>query len=114
METKNVSPVLFTPGAIAEIKRLMADPGFDTSLMLRVGVKGGGCSGFSYLLGFDQQIEGDSIYEYNGLHFLMNPSHGLYLTGMQIDYENGLNARGFTFENPNADKTCGCGSSFSV
>ncbi len=57
METKNVSPVLFTPGAIEEIRRLMTDPDFDTSLMLRVGVKGGGCSGFSYLLGFDQQTD---------------------------------------------------------
>lgn len=114
METKNASPLLFTPGAIGEIQRLMADPGFDTSLMLRVGVKGGGCSGFSYLLGFDQKMEGDAVYEYDGLSFLMNPSHGLYLTGMQIDYENGLNARGFTFENPNAGKTCGCGTSFSV
>jgi iron-sulfur cluster assembly accessory protein len=114
METKNVSPVLFTPGAIAEIRRLMTDPGFDTSLMLRVGVKGGGCSGFSYLLGFDQQTADDAVYEYEGLSFIMNPSHGLYLSGMQIDWENGLNARGFSFENPNADKTCGCGSSFSV
>lgn len=114
METKNVSPVLFTPGAIAEIRRLMADPGFDSSLQLRVGVKGGGCSGFSYLLGFDQQTNSDAVYEYEGLSFIMNPSEGLYLSGMQIDWENGLNARGFTFENPNASKTCGCGSSFAV
>ena len=114
METKNASPLLFTPGAIAEIKRLMAEPGFDTSLLLRVGVKGGGCSGFSYLLGFDQKMDSDAVYEYEDLSFIMNPSHGLYLTGMQIDYENGLNARGFTFENPNASKTCGCGTSFAV
>lgn len=114
METKNASPVLFTPGALAEIRRLMADPGFDSSLMLRVGVKGGGCSGFSYLLGFDQRIEGDMVYAFEGLHYLMNPSHGLYLSGMQIDWTDGLNARGFSFENPNASKSCGCGSSFSV
>lgn len=114
METKNASPVLFTPGAIAEIRRLMADPGFDSSMMLRVGVKGGGCSGFSYLLGFDQMMDGDALYDFEGFTFIMNPSHGLYLTGMQIDWENGLNARGFVFENPNASKTCGCGSSFSV
>ena len=114
METKNASPVLFTAGAIAEIKRLMADPGFDQNLLLRVGVKGGGCSGFSYLLGFDQKLEGDAEYEFEGLKFIMNPSHGLYLSGMQIDWEDGLNARGFSFENPNASKTCGCGSSFGV
>lgn len=114
METKNASPVLFTASAIAEIRQLMAAPGFDTSLMLRVGVKGGGCSGFSYLLGFDQRIEGDMVYEFEGLQYLMNPSHGLYLSGMQIDWEDGLNARGFSFENPNASKSCGCGSSFAV
>lgn len=114
METKNASPVLFTHGAITEIVRLMSEPGFDASLQLRVGVKGGGCSGFSYLLGFDQKMEGDALYEFGELTFIMNPSHGLYLTGMQIDWENNLNARGFVFENPNASKTCGCGSSFSV
>lgn len=114
METKNVSPVLFTAGAIAEIKRLMAEPDFDQRMLLRVGVKGGGCSGFSYLLGFDQKLEGDAEYEYEGLKFIMNPSHGLYLTGMQIDWTDGLNARGFSFDNPNAGKSCGCGSSFGV
>lgn len=113
META-AAPVQFTPGARAELLRLMNDPGFDTSKHLRIGVKGGGCSGMSYVLGFDDKQEQDEHYEVDGLPFIMNKSHGLYLMGMQIDWEDGLNARGFSFTNPNASKTCGCGSSFSV
>lgn len=108
------APVSFTANAITEIKRLMAEPGFDTRQYLRVGVKGGGCSGFSYLLGFDVQETNDVLYEMGVFSFIMNPSHGIYLAGMEIDWEEGLNARGFTFNNPNAAKTCGCGTSFAV
>lgn len=92
----------------------MNEPGFDTSKYLRIGVKGGGCSGLSYVLGFDDKQENDELYETDGLPFIMNKSHGLYLMGMQIDWLDGLDARGFSFTNPNASKTCGCGSSFSV
>jgi iron-sulfur cluster assembly protein len=81
---------------------------------LRLGVEGGGCSGMSYILGFDQIKEGDSEYEIEGIRVFMNKAHGLYLVGMQVDYQQGLNARGFIFNNPNAEKTCGCGTSFSV
>jgi iron-sulfur cluster assembly accessory protein len=108
------APVKFTAGAIAEINRLVTEPGFDTSLHLRVGVKGGGCSGLSYVLGFDKKSEKDAEYEADGIHFIMEKSHELYLAGMEIDWENGLNNRGFTFHNPNASSTCGCGSSFGV
>lgn len=114
METTLTAPVSFTEGAIAEIKRLMAEEGFDKSTLLRVGVKGGGCSGLSYILGFDQQQENDETYEADGVSFIMNKSHGIYLAGMEIDYQGGLNSRGFTFSNPNASKSCGCGSSFAV
>lgn len=114
METLIAPPVQFTPQAVAEVKRLMNEDGFDTTQKLRVGVKGGGCSGLSYVLGFDAQQADDETYEANGLEFIMNKSHGLYLFGMQIDWQDGLNSRGFTFTNPNASKTCGCGSSFSV
>src|SRR5687767_14101884 len=114
METTTYAPVSFTPGAIAEIKRLMQEPGFDSSLHLRVGVKGGGCSGMSYVLGFDQEKEGDVSYSAEGVAFIMQQSHEMYLFGMQIDWQGGLNSRGFTFRNPNASTTCGCGSSFAV
>lgn len=114
MEMTMAVPVTFTASALAEIKQLMSEPGFDTSKYLRVGVKGGGCSGLSYVLGFDDKQENDDLFEYAGQNFIMNKSHAIYLMGMQIDWANGLNARGFTFSNPNASKTCGCGTSFAV
>ena len=114
METTIAAPVSFTASAISEIKRLMSEVGFDESNYLRVGVKGGGCSGMTYILGFDQKQDNDEEYESEGLPFIMNKSHGIYLLGMQIDWQGGLNSRGFTFTNPNASKTCGCGTSFAV
>jgi iron-sulfur cluster assembly protein len=92
----------------------MAEPGFDQGQYLRIGVKGGGCSGLSYVLGFDQKEEDDEIYDIEGVPVIMKNAHGIYLLGIQVDYENGLNARGFVFNNPNASSTCGCGSSFAV
>lgn len=114
METLAVSPLKFSPGSVIEIKRLISADGFDHNNMLRIGVKGGGCSGLSYILGFDKRNENDEEFESDGLTYIMNPSHGIYLTGMEIDWEDGLNARGFSFKNPNASKTCGCGTSFAV
>ena len=114
METMTQSPVRFTNGAISEVTRLMNAPGFDATQYLRVGVKGGGCSGMSYLLGFDSKKENDSVYDFEGLTFVMEKAHEMYLYGMEIDWQGGLNSRGFTFQNPNASKTCGCGTSFAV
>ena len=114
METTTKSPIQLTEGALREVRRIMSKPGFDSSQYLRIGVKGGGCSGMSYVLGFDSRNDSDIIYEFDGLPFLMEKSHELYLYGMQIDYQEGLNNRGFTFTNPNASSTCGCGTSFAV
>lgn len=114
METLTQSPVTFTPGAIKEIRKLMSAPGFDASQVLRIGVKGGGCSGLSYLLGFDKKEDQDRIFEIDGISCAMNQAHEMYVFGMEIDWEEGLNNRGFTFRNPNAATTCGCGSSFGV
>jgi iron-sulfur cluster assembly accessory protein len=108
------SPLQFSSQAVKEIRRLMNEPGFDSSRFLRIGVKGGGCSGLSYILGFDKRQESDQFFESDSVSFLMNPSHAIYLTGMNIHWEDGLNARGFSFNNPNASKTCGCGTSFAV
>ena len=114
METVTTTPVTFTPGAVNEIKRLMNEESFDTSQYLRVGVKGGGCSGMTYILGFEQKNDADEIFEVDGTRCIINPAHAIYLTHMEIDWEGGLNSRGFTFNNPNASKTCGCGTSFAV
>ena len=108
------SPIKLTDGAIAEIKRLMSEPGFDTSNLLRIGVKGGGCSGLTYVLGFDKGTDADAAYETDGVTFVMDKAHEMYLVGMKVDYQGGLNSRGFTFTNPNASATCGCGTSFAV
>ena len=114
METMLSTPVKLTPSAIAEIRNLMNVPGFDHSQRLRVGVKGGGCSGMTYVLGFDKQEEDDEAFEIDGIQLVMKNAHGLYLYGMEVDYSDGLNARGFVFNNPNATTSCGCGSSFGV
>jgi len=114
MEAITQSPIRFTEGAIDELKRLMNEPFGDKNLFLRIGVKGGGCSGLSYVLGFEPKKETDTVYEFEGLIFVIEKSHEMYMYGMEIDWQGGLNSRGFTFQNPNASKTCGCGTSFAV
>lgn len=114
MQTLTDTPVTLTAGAVTELKRLMSEPGFDNTQLLRVGVKGGGCSGMTYVLGFDQKQQNDDEFEIKGISCIMSPSHEIYLAGMEIDFQGGLNSRGFTFTNPNASKTCGCGTSFAV
>jgi len=114
METVVSAPVKLTPSAISEIKRLMSEPEFDQAQFLRVGVKGGGCSGLSYVLGFDVKEADDEVYEIDGIPMVMKNAHGIYLFGMEVDFSDGLNARGFVFNNPNASSSCGCGSSFAV
>ena len=113
METINKAPLTFTQSAVNEIKRLMND-GDNSGKYLRIGVKGGGCSGMSYLLGFENKTDKDEIYEIEDISLIINPAHLIYLANMEINWQGGLNARGFTFNNPNANTTCGCGSSFGV
>lgn len=114
MENTLTAPVSFTEGAIKELKRLMSEANFDNAQFLRVGVKGGGCSGMTYVLGFDQKESDDETFEIEGIPVVMKQAHGIYLLGINIHFEDGLNARGFTFNNPNASSTCGCGTSFAV
>lgn len=108
-----LAPVTFTEGAVKELIKLKDQQEIADDFGLRVGVEGGGCSGLNYLLGFDQRKDEDAEYIINGIKVFMNPAHGLYLAGMQIDFQMGLNSRGFTFNNPNASSTCGCGTSFA-
>ncbi len=114
MENLTTTPVTLSHNAILELKRLMGEEGFDHAQVLRVGVKGGGCSGLSYVLAFDKAAPGDEYFSIEGIDCVMNPAHGIYLVGMEIDLSTGLDARGFVFTNPNASNTCGCGSSFAV
>ena len=95
---------------------LMQDDGFNPSTdYIRVGVKSGGCSGLSYDLKFDKsQIEGDKVFEDNGIKIIVDKKSFLYLIGTTLEYSGGLNGSGFVFNNPNANRTCGCGESFSL
>lgn len=104
-----------TPLAISEVKKILErQSAKDTSLGLRLGVKGGGCSGLSYAMGFDHQREADNISEFDGLKVFIDPKSYLYLSNTTLDFQDSLEGRGFKFVNPIAQKTCGCGESFSV
>jgi iron-sulfur cluster assembly protein len=103
-----------TESAKKQAIRLMEDEGKDNSF-IRVGVKGGGCSGLMYELTFDNvDREGDKAFEDNGVKVVVDKKSFLYLIGTTLDFSGGLNGKGFVFVNPNADRTCGCGESFSV
>ena len=117
METMTTtSPVILTESAISEIKRLMNEESFDTAQRLRIGVKGGGCSGFSYMLDLTEEAksEGDEEMDSNGIKILCDMKSYLYLNGTEIDFKDEVMGRGFVFKNPNATSSCGCGSSFSA
>lgn len=106
--------VKLTERAAQQVRKIMADEDFDDDLYLRVAVEGGGCSGLSYKLGLDHKTDEDRIIKSQGLEVLIDPRHMMYLEGITIDYPDGLDARGFTFDNPNASESCGCGSSFAI
>lgn len=94
---------------------LIKEEGKPADSFIRVGVEGGGCSGLSYKLIFDNQIkEGDQVFEDKGIKIVVDKKSFLYLVGTELDYSGGLNGKGFVFNNPNAQRTCGCGESFAV
>lgn len=103
-----------TESARNQAERLMNESGAEGSF-IRVGVHGGGCSGLMYDLDFDhEEREGDKVFEDNGVKIVVDKKSFLYLVGTTLDYSGGLNGKGFVFSNPNADRTCGCGESFSI
>ena len=102
-----------TPEAIAELTRLIETENSDQE-GVRLGVKGGGCSGFSYVLDFGGPREQDHILIQDEVKFFMDRKSAIYLKGIVLDYRSGLQGKGFVFQNPNATSTCGCGESFSV
>lgn len=108
------TPIRLTEQAAQEIRKIIATKELPDGYALRVGVRGGGCSGMSYILGFDRQREHDMTFEIEGITVYMDKRHGLYLMDTTIGYHDGLQARGFVFDNPNATSTCGCGSSFAA
>lgn len=114
METAiNSANISLTQGAISEINRLIQSNTTEHK-NLRIGVKGGGCSGLTYIMEFDAKQEDDEVIEIGAINLIMKPAHAIYLSGMEIDFSTGLDNRGFTFKNPNASSTCGCGTSFAV
>jgi iron-sulfur cluster assembly protein len=98
------------------VRLLMTEEGFDASKdFVRVGVKSGGCSGLSYELKFDNKAgETDKVFEDNAVRIIVDKKSFLYLVGTTLEYSGGLNGKGFVFNNPNAQRTCGCGESFSL
>ncbi len=114
MTATATTSVSLTSGALTQLRRIMETQNIPSNYGLRVGVKGGGCSGFTYILGFDEQKDRDDVCEIDGMTVLMEKAHAIYLLGMEIDWVEGLNNRGFTFSNPNATSTCGCGTSFAA
>jgi iron-sulfur cluster assembly protein/iron-sulfur cluster insertion protein len=105
--------ITLTDNAASKVKDLIEAEGED-GLALRVAVRPGGCSGFSYEMFFDSDIAGDDVtVEYGGVKVVVDPSSAQLLTGATLDYKDGLQQAGFSIDNPNAQRTCGCGQSFS-
>ncbi len=114
-EVKDTTEITVTEKAQKEIKRIMQENNIPESCGLRVGVKGGGCSGLTYTLNFDDASkEGDTIIESGSIKLLVDGKSLFYLMGTELDFSDGLNGKGFKFNNPNATRSCGCGESFGV
>jgi iron-sulfur cluster assembly protein len=107
--------ITLTAKAIEQVKKIKVENKIPEDHGLRLGVKGGGCSGFTYVLAFDERPrENDTIMDIGGMKVFVDPKSLFYLSGTQLDFSDGLNGKGFIFHNPQATKTCGCGNSFGV
>lgn len=115
MNTTTEPMVKVSDKAATRLQELRAEEGHPAEYGVRVSVKGGGCSGLSYDLGFDgSEQPGDHVFEHNGIKVYVNAKSLLYLVGTELDFTDGLNGKGFEFNNPNASRTCACGESFAV
>ncbi|MBK8947093.1 MAG: iron-sulfur cluster insertion protein ErpA [Ignavibacteriae bacterium] len=109
------STITISEKAIKQVKQIMIENNIPENYSLRISIKGGGCSGFTYNMGFDaDEKDGDTYFENQDLKIVVDGKSLFYLMGTQLDFSDGLNGRGFIFNNPNATKTCGCGESFGV
>jgi iron-sulfur cluster assembly protein len=114
-EVQTRNDITISEKAIKEIRKIMEENNFTPDVGLRIGVKGGGCSGLTYSMGFDPESrEGDTIMEQDNIKLYVDGKSLFYLMGTELDFTDGLNGKGFIFNNPNATKTCGCGESFGV
>jgi iron-sulfur cluster assembly protein len=115
VQASPIDVVTITARAAQEIKKIKGDNRIPEANALRLGVKGGGCSGMSYVLAFDEAPkERDTVYQIEGLTVYIDPKSQFYLSGTVLDFSGGLNGKGFVFNNPNATRTCGCGNSFGA
>ena len=115
VQASPIDVVTISSRAAQEIRKIKVDNSIPEAHALRLGVKGGGCSGMSYVLAFDEAPkERDIIYQVEGLTVIIDPKSQFYLSGTVLDFSGGLNGKGFVFNNPNASRTCGCGNSFGV
>jgi len=111
----NKNEIDITLKAIKQVIKIKEENSIPDDHALRVGIKGGGCSGMTYQMGFDGEIkDGDTVIEKEGIKLVVDGKSLFYLTGTILDFSDGLNGKGFVFSNPNATKTCGCGESFGV
>ncbi len=106
--------IMITDKAIQQIKTIAATDNPDGTKGLRLAVTGGGCSGLSYKIEFGQSKEKDNVLMFGDIKVLIDPKSVIYLKGIVLDFKDGLNGKGFSFDNPNAKNTCGCGESFSL
>src|SRR5260221_8408668 len=114
IDTSALPNVQLTPKAIAMVAKMRENEKLDAMHGLRIGVTGGGCSGFQYSLNFDTEKEGDRVAEFDGVRIYVDEISLPYIAGTTLDYVEGLHGAGFRFDNPRASRTCGCGSSFSA
>ena len=114
VDSASLPDVKLTPKAIEMVRKMQTKEGLGAEHGMRIGVVGGGCSGFQYSLNFDTQKEGDRVTDFGGVLVLVDEISLPYIAGTTLDYVEGLHGAGFRFDNPRASRTCGCGSSFSA